>query len=182
MCGQDNYATRAEVHADWWEGLCTTALKLDLFDFTESGYALPRHNTHGLRSGPSSSKRKLRSSQDSPAKKKRGPLLEEIEELSSEDDDGNYVEFGDEEGLDNIATPTSHLGADILGSSSSSMLPPLLVTLKTPSTLGHPQKKRESLDNIVMKMAEIQDKYAETLANLQRQQELAQKQTEVALE
>ena len=42
MCGQDNYATGAEVHADWWEGLCTTALKLDLFDFIESGYALPR--------------------------------------------------------------------------------------------------------------------------------------------
>ena len=32
-----------------------------------------------------------------------------------------------------------------------------------------------------MKMAEIQDKYAETLANLQHQQEMAQKQTEVAL-
>ena len=86
MCGQDNYATGAKVHADWWEGLCTTALKLDLFDFTESGYALPRHNTHGSRSGPSPSKRKLRSSQESPAKKKRGPPLKEIEEESSEDD------------------------------------------------------------------------------------------------
>ena len=30
-------------------------------------------------------------------------------------------------------------------------------------------------------MAEIQDKYAETLANLQGQQKMAQKQTEVAL-
>ena len=181
MCGQDNYATGAEVHADWWEGLCTTALKLDLFDFTESGYALPRHNTHGLRSGPSPSKRKLRSSQESPAKKKRGPPLKEIEEESSEDDDENYVEFGDDEGLDNIATPTSRLGADILGSSGSSMLPPLSVTPKTPPMVGHPQKKRESLENIVVKMAEMQDKYAETLANLQRQQELAQKQNEVAL-
>ena len=107
MCGQDNYATGAEVHADWWKGLCTTTLKLDLFDFTESGYALPRHNIHGSRSGPSPSK--LRSSQESPTKKKRGPPLEEIEEVSSKDDDGNYVEFGDEEGLDNIATPTSRL-------------------------------------------------------------------------
>ena len=151
----DNYATRAEVHADWWEGLCTTALKLDLFDFTESGYALPQHNTHGLRSGPSLSKRKLRSSQESPAKKKCRPLLEEIEELSSEDDDGNYVEFGDEERLDNIATPTTRLGADIPGSSGSSMLPSLSVTPNSPSIAGHPQKKRESLDNIVMKMAEI---------------------------
>ena len=32
-----------------------------------------------------------------------------------------------------------------------------------------------------MKMAEMQDKYAETLASLQRQQELAQKQNEVVL-
>ena len=175
MCGQDNYAIGVEVHADWWEGLCTTALKLDLFDFTESGYALPRQNTHGSCSGTSSSKRKLRSSQESPTMKKRGPPLEEIEELSSEDDDGNYVEFGDEEGLDNIAMPTSRPSANNPGSSGSSMLPPLLVTPKTPSTTGHPHKKRESLDNIVMKMAEIQDKYAETLANLQRQQELAQK-------
>ena len=142
---------------------------------------MPRHNTHGSRSGPSPSKRKLRSSQESPTKKKRGPSLEEIEEVSSEDDDGNYVEFGDEEGLDNIATPTSRLGADIPGSSGLSMLPPSSVTPKTPPTVGHPQKKRESLDNIVVKMAKIQDKYAETLANLQRQQELAQKQTEVAL-
>ena len=137
MCGQDNYAIGAEVHADWWEDLCTIALKLDLFDFTESRYALPRHNTHGLRSRPSSSKRKLRSSQDSPAKKKCGPPLEEIEEVSSEDDNGNYIEFMDEEGLDNIATPTSHLGADIPGSSGSLMLPPLLVMPKTPSTAGH---------------------------------------------
>ena len=134
--GQDNYATGAEVHADWWEGLCTTALKLDLFDFTESGYALPRHNTHGSRSGPSPSKCKLRSSQESPAKKKRGPPLKEIEEESSEDDDENYVEFGDDEGLDNIATPTSRLGADIPGSSGSSMLPPLSVMPKTPPMWG----------------------------------------------
>ena len=181
MCGQDNYATEAEVYANWWEGLCTTALKLDLFDFTESGYALPRQNTHGSYSGPSSSKRKLRSSQESLAKKKCSPPLEEIEELSSEDDNGNYVEFEVEEGLDNIATPTSRLGIDIPGSSSSYMLPLLSGTPKTPSTARHPQKKRESLDNIVMKMVEIQDKYAETLANLQRQQEMAQKQTEVAL-
>ena len=138
MCGQDNYAIGAEVHADWWEGLCTIALKHDLFDFTESGYALPRHNTHGSRSGPSPSKRKLRSSQELPAKKKRGPPLEEIEEVSSEDDDGNYVEFGDEEGLDNIAMPTGRLGADIPGSSGLSMLPPLSVTPKAPPTVGHP--------------------------------------------
>ena len=138
MCGQDNNAIGAEVHADWWEGLYTTALKLDLFDFRKSGYALPRLNTHGLRSGPSSSKRKLRSSQESPAKKKPSPPLEEIEEVSSEDDDGNCVEFGDEEGLDNIATPTSRPGADIPGSSGSSMLPSLSVTPKTPSTAGHP--------------------------------------------
>ena len=181
MCGLDNYATGAEVHADWWEGLCTTTLKLDLFDFTESGYALPRHNTHGSRSGPSPSKRKLRSSQESPAKKKRGPPLKEIEEESSEDDNENYVEFGDDEGLDNIATPTSCLGVDIPGSSGSSMLPPLSVTPKTPPMVGHPQTKRESLENIVMKMAEMQDKYAETLASLQRQQELAEKQNEVVL-
>ena len=92
--------------------------------------------------------------------------MEEIEEVSSEDDDGNYVEFRDEEGLDNIATPTSRLGADIPGSSGSSMLPLLSVMPKTPPTVGHPQKKRESLDNIDVKTAEIQDKYAETLANL----------------
>ena len=61
------------------------------------------------------------------------------------------------------------------------MLPPLSVTPKTPPMVGHPQKKRESLENIVVKMAEMQDKYAETLANLQRQQELALKQNEVAL-
>ena len=134
-----------------------------------------------MSSGPSLSKRKLRSSQESPAKKKHSPPLEEIDELSSEDDNGNYVEFGDEEALDNIATPTSRPGVDIPGSSSSSMLPPLSVMPKTPSIAGCPQKKRESLDNIVMKMAEIQDKYAKTLANLQRQQEMAQKQTEVAL-
>ena len=128
-----------------------------------------------MRFGPSPSKRKLRSSQESPAKKKHGPPLEEIEEVSSEDDDGNYVEFGDEEGLDNIVTPTSRLGANISGSSGSSMLPPLSVMPKTPPMVGHPQKKKESLHNIIVKMAEIQDKYAETLANLQRQQELAQK-------
>ena len=132
MCGQDNYATRSNVHADWWEGLCTTALKLDLFDFTESGYTLPQQNTHGSRSGRSSSKHKLRSSQESPAKKKRGPPLEDIEELFSEDDNCNYVEFEDEEGLDNIATPTSRPVANISGSSGSSMLPPLSVMPKTP--------------------------------------------------
>ena len=48
------------------------------------------------------------------------------------------------------------------------MLSPLSVTPKTPPMVGHPQTKRESLDNIVVKMAEMQDKYAETLANLQR--------------
>ena len=99
---------------------------------------MPRHNTHGSRSGPSPSKRKLRSSQESPAKKKHGPPLEEIEEISLEDDDGNYVEFGDEEGLDNIVTPISRLGADIPGSSGSSMLPLLSVTPKTLPTVRHP--------------------------------------------
>ena len=61
------------------------------------------------------------------------------------------------------------------------MLPPLSVTPKTPPTVGHLQKKRKSLDNIVVKMAEIQDKYTKTLASLQHQQELVQKQTEVVL-
>ena len=116
-----------------------------------------------------------------PAKKKRGPPLKEIEEESSEDDNENYVEFRDDEGLDNIATPTSRLSTDIPGSSGSSMLPPLSVTPKTPPMVGHPQTKRESLENIVLKMAEMQDKYVETLASLQRQQELAQKQNEVAV-
>ena len=69
--------------------------------------------------------------------------------------------------------PTSRPGVDIPRSLGSSMLPPLSVTSKSPSIMGHPQKKRESLDNILIKMAEIQDKYVETLANLQRQQEMA---------
>ena len=99
---------------------------------------MPRQDTHGSRSRPLLSKHKLRSSQDSLAKKKCGLPMEEIEELSSEDEDGNYVEFRYEEGLDNIATPTSHPGGDILGSSGSSMLPTLSVMPKTPSTAGHP--------------------------------------------
>ena len=64
-----------------------------------------------------------------------------------EDDDENYVEFGDDEGLDNIATPTSHLGADIPGSSGSSMLPPLSMTPKTPPMVGHPNEEGVSREH-----------------------------------
>ena len=127
------------------------AMTLDIADFLDNSYSVSTFG--GLGSTPSSSKRKLRSTQSSPLRQQRRrpiPHFEDADSHSKEEEEDKDAEVEQEgegeegtdeqgsEGLDEIATPTSRPFGDIPGSLESSMLPPFLKTLKTPSASGPP--------------------------------------------
>ena len=75
------------------------------------------------------------------------------------------------------------LCVDIPGSSASSMLPSLSQIPTTPCASGPPGKKRkrDTITSIAKQVAEITQQNAISLANIQKQAELAQQQNELAL-
>ena len=171
----------------WWEEICLKATTLDITDFVDSSYS--GGTSGGPASTPSSSRRNLRSFQSSPQtqqRKRPNPSfddaesdIEEEEEQENHEDDGedDVMEECGPKGLDDMATPTSRPCVDIPGSSRSSMLPPLSQTPRTPCASGLPEKKRkkDTITSIAnLQLAEITQQNAISLANIQKQAELAQ--------
>ena len=174
MLSVDVFAVGFSAESSDWEKICSRAYSLDKADFLENGYPT---KTAG---GPStSSKRVLRSSQESPAKRKAA----QVEYISTDDEEGDSE--GDDDvdvGIEGMLTPTGR-STDVPGSSASSMLPPMSQTPRTPTPTGRPQKKRktEEMTIFVKEMAELQKSTAKSLEAMQRQVELADKRTEAAL-
>jgi hypothetical protein len=65
-------------------------------------------------------------------------------------------------GLDDFSTPTSCPSTKVPGSSTSSMLPPTVVTSKTPIVFGRPEKKwkRNTITSFMKQMVVIQQQIA----------------------
>ena len=193
MSNVNVFATGPAEESMWWEEICLKAMTLDIADFVDSSYS--GGTSGGPASTPSSSRRNLRSSQSSPQtqqRKRPNPSLddadfdtEEEEEQENHEDDGedDVMEERGLEGLDDMATPTSRPCVDILGSSASSMLPPLSQTRRTPCASGPPGKKRkrDTITSIAKQLAEITQQNAISLANIQKQAKLAQQQNELVL-
>ena len=180
----------------WWEEVSLKAMTLDVANFLDNSYSVPTFGDLGV--SPSSSKRKLKSSQSSPLSQQKRRLFSHFmdadsdseEEDEDEDDEGDQEGYGEEEtedqspkGLDEMPTPTSRPSRDIPSSSGSSMLPPSSKTPKTPLMAGPPQKKRkrDNMASIAKQLADITQQNAASLAKIQMQAELAKQQTDLAL-
>ena len=196
MSNVDIFTTRPAEQSLWWEEVSLKAMMLDIADFLDNSYSVPTFGGPGA--SPSSSKRKLKSSQSSPLnQQKRRPIShfmdadsDSKEEEEDEDEEGDQEGYGEEEtedqgpkGLDEMPTPTSHPSRDIPGLSGSSMLLPSSKTPKMPLMAGPPQKKRkrDNMASIAKQLTDITQQNAASLAKIQMQAELAKQQTNLAL-
>ena len=137
MSGVDAYETGTSELSEWWEDICTKALMLDIADFLDDSYLV----ASTMR--PLSSKRKLRSSQNSPLNQQRKkPIIlfddNKYESEEEEEEEEDKIEDDGPKGLDEMATPTIRPSTDLPSSSATSMLPLLLQTPRTPTAFGRP--------------------------------------------
>ena len=191
MSNVDIFATRLAEQSLWWEEISSKAMTLHIADFLDNNYSVSTFGGQG--STPSSSKRKLRSTQSSPLRQhKRRPIPhfedtnshfeEEEEDKDKEVEQEGEGEEGAEEqgleGLDEMATSTSCPSGDIPGLSGSSILPPFSRTPKTSSASRPPQikRKRDTITSIAKQLAEMTQQNAASLATIQMQTELAKQQ------
>ena len=186
MSNVDIFATGRAEQSLWWEEISLKAMMLDIADFLDNSYSISTFGGPG--STPSSSKRKLRSSQSSPLHQQRRRPIPHFDNADShsEEQEGEGEEEMEEqglEGLDEMATPTNRPSGDLPGLSGSSMLPRFSKTPKTPSALGPPQKKRkkDTIMSIAKQLVEMTQQNAASLATIQMQMKLAKQQTELAL-
>ena len=196
MSNVDIFATGPAEQSLWWEEISLKAMTLDIADVLDNSYSISTFGGPGLT--PSTSKRKLRSSQSSPLHQQRRRPIPHFEDTDShseeeEEDEDEEVEQegeGEEgteeqgpEGLDEMATPTNCPSGYIPSSSGSSMLLHFSKTPRTPFASEPPQKKRkrDTITSIAKQLAEMTQQNAASLATIQMQTELAKQQTELAL-
>ena len=170
MSNVDIFATGPAEQSLWWEEISLKAITLDIANFLDNSYSISTFGGPGLI--PSSSKRKIRSSQSSPLhQQRRRPILhfddadshseeeeeDEDEEVEQEGEGEEETEEQGLEGLDEMVTPTNRSSRDIPGSSGSSMLPRFSKTPKTPSAPRPPQKKwkRDTITSIAKQLVEM---------------------------
>ena len=126
MSNVDIFATGLAEKLLWWEEISLKAMTLDIADFLDNSYSISTFGGLGLT--PSTSKRKLRSSQSSPLHHQRRRPIPHLDDADShfeeeEEDEDEEVEQegeGEEgteeqglEGLDEMATPTNRPSGDI---------------------------------------------------------------------
>ena len=126
MSNVDIFATGPAEQSLWWEEISLKAMTLDIVDFLDNSYSISTFGGPG--SIPSTSKRKLRSSQSSPLHHQRRRPIPHLDDANShseeeEEDEDEEVEQegeGEEgmeeqglEGLDEMATPTNCPSGDI---------------------------------------------------------------------
>ena len=194
MNNVDIFATEPVEQSLWWEEISLKAMTLDIANFLDNSYSISTFGGPG--SAPSTSKRKLRSSQSSPLhQQRRRPIpyfddadshseekdKDEDQELEQEGEGKEGTEEQGHEGLNKMATPTNRPSGDIPGLSGSSILSRFSKTTRTPSASGPPQKKRkrDTITSIAKQLAEMTLQNVASLATIQMQTELAKQQTEL---
>ena len=98
MSNVDIFATGPAEQLLWWEEVSLKAMTLDIADFLDNSYFVPTFGGPGA--SPSSSKRKLKSSQSSPlSQQKRRPISHFMDvDSDSEKEEEDKDEEGDQEG------------------------------------------------------------------------------------